>query len=175
MEIFWGLADLKKRPLVRVGSGSLAWKQAEGDKTARARSAAKGFQDPDFEEGVLDTSGYASLRSPHLQVISLRDPEACRIWILDIENAFLQADGLSRDVSLHAPGQWKPSSGHRFRQLNASPYGTTNAPAALRRSLEQYLACSAVSLAKLELQYRASASAPASYFDPCVFRRRRAN
>ena len=47
------------------------WEKAEGDKTAKARQAAKGFQDPDTAEGIVDTSGCVSLCPSQTQVISL--------------------------------------------------------------------------------------------------------
>ena len=49
----------------------LTWKMVEGKQCIKARLAAKGFQDPDLQEGLVDTSGCVSLRSSHLQVISL--------------------------------------------------------------------------------------------------------
>ena len=43
-----------------------AWKMVEGVRTVKARLAAKDFQDPDLGDGVVDTIGYVSVRSPHL-------------------------------------------------------------------------------------------------------------
>ena len=51
---------------------------------------AKGFQDPDLQEGLVDTSGCVALRSSHLQVISLSALKKWRLWSLDIKNAFLR-------------------------------------------------------------------------------------
>ena len=78
----------------------LTWKMVEGLKTVKARVVAKGFQDPDLQEGLVDTSGCVRLRSSHLQVISLSALKKWRLWSLDIKDAFLQADPLQRDVFL---------------------------------------------------------------------------
>ena len=50
---------------------------------------ARGFQDPDVAAGLGDTSICVSLRSTHLQVISLSALKKWRLWSLDIKNAFL--------------------------------------------------------------------------------------
>merc|ERR1712131_293647 len=81
-------------------SWALTWKMVEGQLRIKARLVAKGFQDPDLQEGLVDTSGCVSLRSSHLQVISLSALKKWKIWSLDIKNAFLQADGFQRDVFL---------------------------------------------------------------------------
>ena len=44
---------------------------AEGEKCVKARLAAKGYQGPNLQEGQAGASGCVSLRSSHLQVISL--------------------------------------------------------------------------------------------------------
>ena len=58
--------SLKVSKSLRAGDGietavdtrwALAWEMAEGGKTARARLAAKSFQDPDLKNGIVDTSG----------------------------------------------------------------------------------------------------------------------
>ena len=50
---------------------------------------ARGFQVPDVAAGLVDTSICVSLRSTHLQVISLSALKKWRLWSLDIKNAFL--------------------------------------------------------------------------------------
>ena len=57
----------------------LTWGMVEGEKCVKARLAAKGFQDPDMKDGLVETSRCASLHSSHLQVISLI---AIRNWEL---------------------------------------------------------------------------------------------
>ena len=47
------------------------WRMVDGRKSVKARLAAKGYEDPDIREGIVDTSGCVSIRSPHLRVISL--------------------------------------------------------------------------------------------------------
>ena len=53
----------------------LTWKEVEGTKTAEARSAAKGYRDPDLEDGNVGISGCVSTSSSHLQLISLGAPK----------------------------------------------------------------------------------------------------
>ena len=50
---------------------AITWNMADGGKCAKARLVAKGFLDPGLREGLVDTSGCLSLRSSHLQVVSL--------------------------------------------------------------------------------------------------------
>ena len=58
---------------------------------------AKGYQDPDLWEGIVDTFECVSLRSSHLQVISLGAVMRWKLRSLDIKNAFLQPDEFDRD------------------------------------------------------------------------------
>ena len=44
----------------------LTWKMADGQKSVKARLAAEGYQDPDFQEGIKGASGCVSLRPSHL-------------------------------------------------------------------------------------------------------------
>ena len=44
----------------------LTWKLVEGVKTVKARLAAKGYQDPDSKDGLVVTSGCASLQPSRL-------------------------------------------------------------------------------------------------------------
>ena len=80
-----------------------------GGKTcAKASLVAKGYQDPDLQEGIVDTSWCVGLWSSHLQLISLRAIKEWNLWSLDIKNAFLQADGFARGVLLQIPVEWEP-------------------------------------------------------------------
>ena len=92
----------------------LTWKMVEGVKTVKARLAAKGYQDSDLEEGLVETSGSASLRSSHLQVISLAAIRGWRLRGIDIKNAFPQADGFGRDVFFQSPPEWPPGDSRRI-------------------------------------------------------------
>ena len=76
----------------------LTWKMAEGEKCAKARLAAEGFQGPDLKDGLVETSGCVSLRSSRLRVISLSAIRDWKLWSMDMKNAFLQSDGFGRDV-----------------------------------------------------------------------------
>ena len=118
---------------------ALTWKMGNGAKKVKARLVAKGFQDPDLTEGLVDTSGCVSLRSSHLQVISLSALQKWKLRSLDIENAFLQADGFDCEVFLRALDEWNPGGAHRIWKLNAPAYGLNDAPAAFHRSLKRHL------------------------------------
>ena len=91
----------------------LTWKLVDGKRTVKARLVARGFQDPDLAAGLVDTSSCVSLRSSHLQVISLSALKQWKLWSLDIKNAFLQADPFPREVYLHAPLEWCPKNPNR--------------------------------------------------------------
>ena len=70
---------------------------AEGGKTSEARLEAKGLQDPDQDLGISE---------PSLAAFSGYLPHCFEKWklrSLDIGNAFVQADGFTRNVISHAP------------------------------------------------------------------------
>ena len=92
-------------------------------KNVKAKLVAKGYQNPVPQAGIVDTSGCVSLRSPHLQVISLRDEKKGKLWSLDIYNAFSQADGFTRDVCLQAPLERVPLCNHGAWNLKAPATG----------------------------------------------------
>ena len=79
----------------------LTWKVADGKKCVKAHLVAKGFQDPDLTGGLADTSGCVTLRSSHLQVVSLsamrkwdlRSLDICKLMHL-IGTFFACADGM---------------------------------------------------------------------------------
>ena len=98
---------------------------------------AKGYQYPDLQDGLIETSGSVSLRSSHLQVISLAALRRWKLWSIDIKNAFLQADGIGRDVFMQSPPEWCPGDIRRIWKLNAPAYGLIDAPAASHRSLKR--------------------------------------
>ena len=81
----------------------LTWKFFEEQKTVKARLVARGFQYPDLADGLADTSSCVSMRSSHLQVISLGALKKWTLRSLDIKNPVLQADPFHREVHLHAP------------------------------------------------------------------------
>ena len=91
----------------------LTWKMADGQKSVEARLAAKGYQDPDLKDGLVDTSGCVSLRSSHPQVIPPCSIEEWKSRSLDGKNAFSRADGFDRDVFIQAPAEWGPMCGDR--------------------------------------------------------------
>ena len=129
----------------------LTWEIVDGANTVEARVVAKGFQDPDLKGGVADSACCVSLRSSHLQVISLGALNKWGIWILGTKNAFLQADDFSRDVFLPAPNEWEPSNTSRIWELRAPAYGLNDAPLTFYRSTQNYLVNSDVSLSKVGL------------------------
>ena len=65
----------------------LARKFFEGKKTVTARLAARDFQDFDLAEGPVGTSSCFSMRSSHLQVISLGALKQWKLRSLEIKNA----------------------------------------------------------------------------------------
>ena len=52
----------------------LTWKEVDGEKTVKARTADRGYQDPDLRLGNVDIAGRASRRFSYLQLISLGGP-----------------------------------------------------------------------------------------------------
>ena len=78
---------------------------------------------------------------------------------LDIKNAFLLADGYTRDVFLQAPEEWGPSRSEGARKLKAPAYGLHDAPVAFHRSLKQYLLNSEASMQNVGLRCQASSFA----------------
>ena len=111
---------------------------ADERKSVNARLAAKGYQEPDLRGGAVDTSGRVSPRSSYFQAISLCAIEKWKLWSLDIEDAFLQADGFTRVVFLQPPSEWAPLRSDRAWELKAPAYGLNDAPVVSRSSLEQH-------------------------------------
>ena len=130
----------------------LTWKDLEGKRTVKARLVARGFQDPDLVEGLVDASSCVSLRSSHLQVISLSALKKWKLWSLDIKNAFLQADPFPRGVYLHAPCEWCPRAHSR-----------NDAPVEFRKTLQRYLVKSTESPKLVGLRFETSK------LDPCLY------
>ena len=140
----------------------LTWKDIDGCRAVKARLVARGFQDPDLAEGLVDTSSCVALRSSHLQVISLSALKRWRLWSLDIKNAFLQADPFTRDVFLQAPDEWRPRNSGRFWKLNAPAYGLNDAPVEFHKTLKRYLSQTDASLKLVGLRFETSS------LDPCL-------
>ena len=137
---------------------------ADGQKSVKARLAAKGYQDPDLQAGPVDTSGCVSLRSSHLQAIS---PCGIEKWIsqnLDIKNAFLQADGFERDVFIQAPVDWGSMRSDRIWKLNAPAYGLIGALVAFHRSLKRRILNSGASMKRMDLRLQVSTLDPRLFF-----------
>ena len=140
----------------------LTWKVADGVKTVKACLVAKGYQDPDLEDGLVGTSGCVSLRPSHLQVFSLAALRGWRLWSLDIKNAFPQADGFGRDLFIQFPLEWLPGDSRRVWKLNAPAFGLNDAPVAFHGSLKRYLVNDVDSLKAADLR------SEAPKFDPCL-------
>ena len=144
----------------------------EGLKTAAARPVASGFRVPEILRffrvpdpllGLVDASGCASLRSSHLQVISICILKKWRLWCLDIKNAPLQAEPPRRDVFPQAPPDGESSDSRRFWELNAPAFGLFDAPVVFRRTLRKFPLNSVESLKAVGLIYKGSS------FDPCLY------
>ena len=127
-----------------------------GAQTAMARLAAKGFQGPGLKDAIADSSGCLSLRSPHLQAISLSAPTKRKLWSVGIKDACQQADGFTRAVFSHGAPEWGPSNACRFWILRALTYGLGDDPVAIRRSPQEGLVNSALPLTEAGLQKKAS-------------------
>ena len=85
------------------------WMVAEGKEDVKAPCVAHGYQDPDLENGMAEAPGCLSLRSSHLQVVSLVALRKETFWTLGIKNAALRWDGSIRDISLRAHAQKDPN------------------------------------------------------------------
>ena len=162
-EAFLPLHECKVQKQMADTRWVLTWEMVEGEICVEARLAAKGFQDPNLKDGLVETSGCVSLRSSHHQVISLNAIRNWELWSLGIKNAFLQAGEFERDVFLHSPSEWDPPCEKRARKLKAPAYGLNDAPAAFRRSLKRHILNSDLSVKNAELRRMTSA------FDPCPF------
>ena len=57
----------------------ITWRVVNGVKTVKARLMAKNYQDPDLKDGLVETSRYVSLRSPHLNDVSIAAPRGWRL------------------------------------------------------------------------------------------------
>ena len=75
----------------------------EGVKRVTARPAAKGSQEPDLKDSIVDTSGRVSIRPSHRKVVSPSAREKWVLWSPEIKNALPEMDGFSVDVFLRAP------------------------------------------------------------------------
>ena len=141
----------------------LTWKSLEGKRAEKARLAARGFQDPDLAAGLVDTSSCLSLRSSHLQVISLSALKKWKLWSLDIKNAFSQADPFPREVYLHTPPEWCPRNPNRAWTLNAPAYGLNDEPVGFHKTLKRYLLKSETSLKLAGLRFEVAT------LDSCLY------
>ena len=146
----------------------LTWKEVDGQKTAKARLAVKGYQEPDLRMGNVDIACCVSRRSSHLQLISLGASERWALWGLDIKNALVQAGGFDPEIHLRAPRQWNSKDTRRVWKLRAPARGLEDAPVASRRSLREYLVNFAESLCSVGLRFEVSSFGPCVYF---IFRK----
>ena len=142
----------------------LTRREEKGKKTVEARLAAKGYRDPDLRNGNVGIAGCVSRRSSHLQRISLGDLKKWAIWISDIKNALLEADGFGRGAPVRAPCEWNSKHGCRVWRLRAPAYGLNEAPVPPHRPLRRKLANSAESLTLVGLRVEASSFDPHPYF-----------
>ena len=116
---------------------ALTRKMVEAEKDVKARQVATGNKGPDLKDGFVETLGCGSLRSSHLQVISLGTLGKWRTWGLDIKKAFLQADCFCREVLLRAPVGRVPQAASRICKLHEPAFGMNDARAASRKTLRQ--------------------------------------
>ena len=111
----------------------------------------------------MDTSGRVSLRSFHLQAISLCSMRRWKLRSLDIKVAFLRADGFYRDVFIQATAAWEPLRSDRVWELRAPAFGQGDFPMAFRRLLTRHTSNSGPSTKRVVMLRRAST------FEPCLF------
>ena len=145
-----------------------AWKEDDGEKTVKARLAAKGFRDPDLRIENADTAGCVSRGSSHFRVTSLGALGKWPLWSLDIKNAFLRADGFAREVYLRAPCGRNSKGARRKRKLRAPAYGLNDTPAASLRASGKYLVTSTESPPSVGLRCEVSPFSPRMYFFPQI-------
>ena len=100
----------------------LTWKVTEGNTSLMDRLVAKGFQDPDVQRGLVETAGCVSLRSSHLQFLSLRTLKKWRIWSLETKDAFFEVGPFRRDVFVHPPSRM--GAGMRCPHLETTSIST---------------------------------------------------
>ena len=137
---------------------------ADGRKSVKARLVATGYQEPDPQGGVADTSGCVSLRTSHPQVISLCAIKKRELRSLNFKNTFSRADGCTQEVALQAPSDWGTLRGDRVWKLKAPAFGLSEAPAAFRRSLGRRFLNSDGSLQRVKFRCQVSTFRPSHYF-----------
>ena len=138
----------------------LTWEMAGGRKSVKALLVAKGYQYPDIQEGVAETSGCVHLQSSRLRVISLCARQKWKLRRLEIENASLQAGASAREKFPQKPSAWGPLRSDRVWKLKAPAYGLHDAPVAFRRSLKKHLSNSDASLNRAGLRRTSSTLDP---------------
>ena len=108
----FGVFESRKDDNISKKTAWVRWvltsKMMDGRRRVEARFVPKDYEDPALQERTVDTSGCVSLGSSHLQVTSLRAVKKWKLRSLDVKNAFLQADGFTRNVCLQAPNEWEP-------------------------------------------------------------------
>ena len=99
-----------------------------------------------------------------MQPISLGVMKKWRILILDIEDAFLQADGFVRAVNVRAPCEWNAKDTRHVRKFGAPACGLNDAPVAPHWTLRKYSANPVRSPAAVGLGFEVSSSGPSLFF-----------
>ena len=140
------------------------WKVIDGETTAEARLVIKGTQDPDLQQGLVETAVRVSLHPSHLQFLSLHAVKKRAGWSLEVKNASLQADRSRRDVFVHAPPEWGPRCRTRTWQLRVPAYGLHDAPVAFYATLQKYLPDKERNIKVAGLNFRDSSRDPRLYY-----------
>ena len=90
----WG--EFKVFPPVKRGAPTkaaansrwvIARKIVDGARNVKARLVAEHPQGPELKAGRVESSGCASLRTPHLRVVSMSAIKEWKLWSLDIRDA----------------------------------------------------------------------------------------
>ena len=138
-------------------------KEVDGVWTVRARTMAKGYQDPDPSNGNVDIAGCVSRGSPRPQLTPRGALKKWPFWSAGIKNSVLQANGFDREVSLRTACDWNSKDASRAWKLREPACGLNGAPGTYRRPSRKYLVNSAESPSMLGPRFRASS------FDPRLF------
>ena len=166
MEEIWPLYEPRKGREVSKQVVRARWvltpEMADGHKSVEAGLAAKGFQDPGPQAVTADASGRVSPRLSPLQASSLCAIKKWMLWSLDVKNAFLRADGFTRDALLQAPIECEPLRCALIWKLKTPAFRLDDAPLACHRDLEKHLLNSDESVKQVRLPCHVLA------FDTCL-------
>ena len=145
---------------------ALTWQMVEGERDVDARLVVKGNSDPALTS-LAEVSWCVGLSPPHLQAKSLIVLEEWRLRNLGMKGGSPEVDGSDRELHLRAPQDRNPLGAQRIRKRRAPAYGSNDAPAACRETLDCSLLRKQGSLALVSLKLRPSSFDPGFFCIPC--------